>query len=212
MRKTLLAVLILMLAAAGASEAGVLDFGIKGGLNIAGLRGDTDELTGWKTGFAGGVSLDWGITPLFGLQPELLYVQNGATEKLGSLEWNFKVNYFQIPLLAKVDLPVGGALIPVLYAGPYVGILLDSKMTISEGSNEATVGLEDWTASYDTGFAFGAALEYAAGPGKVTIEGRYNLGLTELDEGIGAGLTGDPDIGKVDIKNRSWMIMAGYTF
>jgi hypothetical protein len=213
MRKSFLVVFLLGIFAAGSVMAGVLDFGIKGGINIANIYGDDSEgEVDWKTGFAGGIFLDWGITPLFGIQPELLYVQDGSKTDFLEVDWQLKFNYLQVPVLAKVDLPIGGTLIPVLYAGPYVSLLLDSKLTLEADNNSATVGLTDYTKSYDAGFVFGAGLEFGVGPGKMTLEGRYNLGLTEIDDGIGEGIFGIPDSENTDMKNESWMIMAGYAF
>ena len=153
-----------------------------------------------------------GITPVFGIQPELLYVQDGAKEKFLNADLFLKFNYLQVPVLAMIDLPVGGSLIPVLYAGPYVSFLLDSKLPAEVEGNSMTGGLEDYTKSYDTGFVFGAALDFSLGTGKMTIEGRYNLGMTEIDDGIGTGITGLEDVEKSDMKNQSWMVMVGFAY
>ena len=213
MRNIPTVVLLLFILAAGSVSAAAADFGFKGGINIANIYGDdSEDETSWKNGFAGGIFFDWGITPLFGIQPELLYVQDGSKTDFLEVDWQLKFNYLQIPVLAKVDLPVGGSLIPVLYAGPYVSVLLDSKLTLKDDNNSATVGLTDYTKSYDTGLVFGAALEFGVGPGKMTLEGRYNLGMTEIDDGIGEGIFGIEDAENTDMKNKSWMIMAGYSF
>jgi len=212
MKKTFLFLFLLCIFAAGSVTAGGLDFGIKGGINIANIYGDDPEEIDWKTGFAGGIFFDWGITTLFGIQPELLYVQDGSKTEFMEVDWKLKFNYLQIPVLAKVDLPVGGSLIPVLYAGPYVSLLLDSKLTLETADNDASVDLKDYTKSYDAGLVFGAALEFGAGPGKMTLEGRYCLGMTEIDDGIGEGIFGFEDAEKTDMKNKSWMVMVGFAF
>jgi len=46
----------------------------------------------------------------------------------------------------------------------------------------------------------------------MTIEGRYNLGMTEIDDGIGTGITGLEDVEKSDMKNQSWMVMVGFAY
>lgn len=213
MKQKILLAAFLIIFLAGNATAGVLGFGIKGGINIANIYGDdSDGESEWKNGFAGGVFFDWGITSLFAIQPEILYVQDGAKENFLDVDWNLKFNYIQVPVLAKVDLPVGGSLIPVLYAGPYVSLLLDSKLTVEDEGNSVTVGLKDYTRSYDAGLVFGAALDFSAGPGKMTIEGRYTLGMTEIDDGIGTGIVGLEDIEKTDMKNKSWMVMLGFQF
>lgn len=213
MKQVIILCLSLVLFAAGSLSAGVLDFGIKGGVNFANIHGeDVGDEGDWKNGFAGGIFLDWGITPLFAIQTELLYVQDGSKEKFLESDWHLKFNYLQVPVLAMIDLPVGGPLIPVLYAGPYISFLLDSKLTVEVDGNSATVSLKDYTKSYDTGFVFGAALDFGLGPVKMTIEGRYNLGLTEIDDGIGGGIFNIEDAEKTDMKNESWMIMLGFAY
>jgi hypothetical protein len=213
LRKLLLVSCLILAFTAAEASAGALDFGFKGGINIANIHGeDPGDEGDWKNGFSGGILLDWGITPVFGIQPELLYVQNGTKTDFLDAVLSLKFNYLQVPVLAMVDLPVGGQLIPVLYAGPYVSILLDSDLTLEADENSATVGLKDYTKSYDSGFVFGAAIDFGLGAGKMTIEGRYNLGMVEIDDGIGTGLLGIEDIEKTDMKNESWMIMAGFTF
>jgi hypothetical protein len=213
MKRLFVVSILSVLLISSSASTGVLDFGIKGGVNIANIYGDdVEDDADWKTAFAGGVFLDWGLTPAIGIQPELLYVQNGTTGAFLDADLSLKFSYLQVPVLFKVDLPVSGTLIPVLYAGPYVSILLDSKLTLEADNNSASLGLKDYTKSYDAGFTFGAALDIGLSTGKIIIEGRYNLGMTEVDDGIGTGMTGIEDIEKSDMKNQSWMVLLGFAF
>ena len=213
MRRVYMILLSVIVLAAATASAGAVDFGIKGGLNIANLHGeDVSDDSDWKTGFAGGVFLNWGVTPVFSIQPELLYVQNGTKDSVLDGELSLKFNYLQIPVLAMVDLPVGGGLIPVLYTGPYFGIRLDSKLVVEAGGASASASLDDYTETYDTGFVFGAAFEFGAGPGKMTLEGRYVLGMTQIDTGLVEGIFGVEEAPRSDAKNESWMIMLGFAF
>lgn len=213
MRKVVPIALLLLIIAAAGTPADAAEFGIKGGVNIANIYGeDPGDETDSKTGFAGGIFVDWGITPLFGIQPELLYVQNGSRSDFFGGDLFLKFNYLQVPVLAKVDLPVGGSLIPVLYAGGYASLLLDSKLVAEVEGEGGTLGLKDYTKSYDAGLVFGVALDFSAGTGTMTIEGRYNLGMVEIDDGIGGGIFGVEDAEGTDMKNESLMIMVGYTF
>jgi hypothetical protein len=74
-----------------------------------------------------------------------------------------------------------------------------------------SVDINDYTKSTDFGLVFGGGLDIAAGPGAVTLECRYVLGLTEIDDGFQEALE-DPDPQKVDAKNHSIMILVGYSF
>jgi opacity protein-like surface antigen len=211
-RIPVLSLALILLLSAGAA-AGAVDFGIKGGVNISNVYGDdVDEDAKWKTGFKGGAFLDLGIARTFAVRPELLFVQDGSKSGFLGGDLYLKFNYLQVPVLAVVDLPVGGSLMPFLFAGPYISFLLDSELELKVDDESATKGLKDYTKSTDTGFVFGAGLDFGLGQGRFSIEGRYDLGLGEFDDGIAEGLLGIEDAGRSDGKNQSWTIMIGYTF
>ncbi len=212
MRRASILILSAIVLAAVSTSAGAMDFGIKGGVNIANLHGeDVSDGSDWKTGFTGGVFLNWNLVPSLSIQPELLYVQDGSKNQVLDSEWYLKFNYLQIPVLVMVDLPVVGGFIPVLYTGPFVSIRLDSKLVVEGDGASASASLNDYTETYDSGLVFGAAFEFSAGPGKMTLEGRYVLGMTQLDTGLLEGILGG-EAPRSDAKTESWMIMLGFAF
>ena len=79
MKRFVPGILVLALAAAVAAapaHAGPA-FGVKGGVSISQVQADLFD-TDNRTGFVGGVYGAFDLTPMLGLQPELLYVRKGA--------------------------------------------------------------------------------------------------------------------------------------
>jgi hypothetical protein len=201
---------ILVLVLAGAASAAGIGFGVKGGLNMANLHGTDAENLDWKTGFAAGAFANIAFTPVISLQPELLYVMDGASEGVLGIQIDFKVDYIQVPVLVKFDIPVAGSIIPALYAGGYVGFLSGAEIEASYEEESESIDVKDFTKSMDYGLSFGAAIDFHLASVTLIFEGRYNYGLTSIDDGWAEALE-EEEI-ELDIKNHSIMFMAGVGF
>ena len=183
--------------------------GIKGGLNVSDVSTDDpafEELTDSKTGFVGGAYFNLPLGSTFALQPEALFSQQGfkgTDPELPDYEAQFKVNYFQIPVLVKAQFP-SGDIRPAVYAGPVVSFESSCKFGLSAEGQSAEVDCDQADAgdrkSTDFGAAFGGNLDWFVGPVVVTFDVRYLLGLTNLND--------DPDSDD-SVKNRVWQFMAG---
>lgn len=82
-------------------------FGIKGGLSISNLYAQNVSDKNTILGFNGGVFFKMPITDFIAIQPELLYAQKGAQLKYNTIvtgSGNFRLNYFEIPVLAVINL------------------------------------------------------------------------------------------------------------
>jgi len=191
----------IMLCVASSLFAEGMTFGVKGGLNMAKVTGDDVEEADWKMGGVGGVFLTYAISEIFSVQPELLFSMKGSKETFADTTYSYKVNYIEIPLLAKVYLPTEGKIKPHLFAGPAIGILLSAKATSDPGDEE--IDFKDETKSTDFGFLAGAGVEYKMESGSVLFDVRYEVGLTTIDKGDGEA---------ADIKNSAISFMAGYGF
>jgi len=186
------------------AEDGKMMFGVKGGLNLANVIGDDAENTSMKIGFVGGVFMCYNITEIFAIQPELLFSMKGAKFEEGDLEANLKLNYFEIPLLLKVNLPTEGKMKPSLYAGPALGILMSAKYEDED--------VKETAKSMDIGIIAGVGVGYQMEKGMLFAEFRYEVGMTGLSDYNDAeledmGLTEQPDT-----KNSVMSIMVGYGF
>jgi hypothetical protein len=183
-------------------------FGIKGGLNMSNLTGDDATMEGidpsMKMGFGGGVFFNYAFTELFAVQVEGLYTMKGATYEWseggesGSVDW--KVDYIQLPLLLKVNIPTEGKIKPAIFAGPTFGFLMSSKIS---GDGE-DLDVKDNTESMDIGILGGLEIGYKMEKGLLFLGASYEVGMqtvAKVDEGDAP-----------DIKNTNIGIYLGYGF
>jgi hypothetical protein len=208
---------VLLLCIAMPASAQV-QFGVKAGMNIATLGGDDANGLDSRTGLVVGGLVNYRLTDMLSIQPEILYTQKGtkASETdpdFGTFEFTLKTDYLEIPVLLKLDVPVGAPeLRPTLHVGPTfafeVGCEVDfSGMGIS-GSVDCDAGDEfdeDGFADrrkFDMGLGLGGGLDVAFGGGTLMIEARHTLGLQSLDKSDNGA----------DLKHRVWSITFGYRF
>lgn len=199
------------LALAGPVYGQGVTVGGKIGLAMATLGGDIEDALGsidTKTGFAVGGFASFGLSPLVEIQPEVLFVQKGGKQEADGVEGKFKLNYVEIPVLAKLNVPLASAtpIKPHIYAGPSVALELSCDVEAEAGGvsaelacDDSSVGIE--TKSLDFGLVFGGGVGFGLGPGTLSVDGRYVLGMTNIND-----IPDDP----TDAKNRTIEIMAGY--
>jgi opacity protein-like surface antigen len=159
------------------------------------------------TGYTFGVFLTYNLTPTFAIQPELLYTSKGFSIPITAmdiitLDLDFRMTYLEIPVLAKLQFGSGSTK-PFLLAGPAISLLMSSDMELLGQS----VDIKDLTKSTDLGFVFGGGVVFPVGNGKVTLDGRYTLGLSNIVD-----LPIDIPLVDVDIKNTNLSFMLGYAF
>lgn len=158
-----------------------IDFGIKAGVNLANFSGTDMDLDS-RQAFVVGASLDISL-PMFPVAVEsgVYYSQKGA-ESGGS---TIKLDYVEVPVLAKFNFGPPGPFSPHLVAGPYVGFLVDSELEDSAGN---TADLEDFTEEVDFGGIVGLGADFNMGLTKLNAQVRYSMGLSsvftnQLDDG-----------------------------
>jgi hypothetical protein len=168
--KKLFYLVVLLLGISAHSQ--VLQFGVKGGLNMSTLSGDGDisSLTGFHAGVFASIDL-----VVLDVVPELVYSTQGA--KFGDQDVN--LNYFNIPVMARLNL------LKILYleAGPQFGFLVgaDDGLPNSKDNFESTdfsVGVGAGVELFDT---FDASLRYNFGTTDVTkAEGDYKNNVLQI--------------------------------
>jgi Outer membrane protein beta-barrel domain len=176
------ALLIGGLMSAGPLQAQSVEFGIKGGVNLANFYGDAVGNVEIRPRGIGGVFLDFRATPTFSIQVEGLYAQKGAkqTETVfdakgqpitGSVKWNY--DYIDVPALLRFHIPTGGGVRPSLYLGPVVSFLVKADV---EG-----VDIKSFAKSTDVGGTVGGTIELGSGGVRLLLDVRYLMGLEEFD-------------------------------
>ena len=158
----------------------------KAGINISSqsISGMSGEKS--KVGFQGGIGVNF-LTKAkgFSIQPELNFISKGAALKnVSGNKENFNLNYLELPVLAKYSFGIG-----YINAGPSLGLRL--------GENDNVKNVLGGTKSLDFGLQMGAGLAIPAGSGKIIVDGRYNLGLSNIADNS-------------KIKNRGVSFSLGY--
>ena len=132
-------------------------FGIKGGVQFTNYSGDFTDDDGGNTGFYVGGLVDLGVSPMFHIQPELLYSMEGSS--------NGGVSWLRVPVMAKI------------YVAPSFNLQVGPEVAFKVAAEDDFT--DEVIKSTDFGIGVGAAYEMASG---FMIDARYNLGLSNISE------------------------------
>jgi len=187
-------------AVLGASDISAQTIGFKVGASFAdwsaeegGQKFDTDQISS----FMGGGFVRFGLGRL-ALQPELLVVTRGAEflddDVFGAIGAKVKVDYVEVPVLLMLPLTTGAGISPYIFGGPSIAFEIGCKVDSED------CGDDTGRKSMDLGATAGAGLEFPLGPGALLVEGRYNLGLSNIS-----------DVDPLEIKSRTLAVLAGYS-
>lgn len=172
--------------------------GIKAGPNFANINTDAsagenyDSRTGWHVGAFALIRGD-----KLGFQPEVIFSQQGSKFKYNtsapSLKQNF--SYVNIPLIVKLYTIAGLN----LQVGPQIGLLTSAEredfVTGQSGPIEKQ-DIKDDLKKTDISLALGVGWDLPFG---LSVDGRYNLGLSDINSGGGES-----------VKNQVWQFSVGY--
>jgi hypothetical protein len=164
--------------------------------------------TDLKTGFSFGGFLGVDLHEMFRLQGELQYVQKGTKATQADDEAKFHVNYIEVLVPLTLMIPVEGGVVPRLYVGPSLAFELDCKAKGQAAGQDVDVACDELGATTNTtdyGIFFGGGIDIPAGPGAITFDVFYNLGLGDIAKEDAT----DP---KIKVTNRNIQILAGYGF
>jgi hypothetical protein len=120
-----------------------------------------------------------------GIQPELLFSQQGTKVKLDGSDFESNFSYINIPIVLKLY-TVGGL---NLQAGPQFGFLSSADW---HGED-----VKDFLKGSDFSLALGVGWDLPFG---LTIDARYNLGLSDINDSPAYD----------EIKNKVWQVSLGY--
>ncbi len=199
MKKTkIIMIAFVLLSVSSGVFAQEVAIGIKAGPNFANI--DTDASAGDnynnRTGFhAGAFVLFRGER--VGFQPEIIFSQQGSKFKYsGSPDLKANFSYVNIPLIVKLYTIAGIN----LQVGPQFGVLTSAKVETGQGAEE---DVKDNLKKTDFSLALGVGWDLPFG---LSVDGRYNLGLTDNNDTYitNSGAT------KSQLKNQVWQISVGY--
>jgi hypothetical protein len=177
--------------------------GIQAGLNLTDINTKNYSLrdfnTAIRTRFVAGGLISYNFLSLLEVQFEPAYVQKGAKANFSEeyqgipvdVEGSVTANFIDIPILLKANL-INGPIKPYLLLGGSIDFLIgDANLTI----DNASVNGQDVTPlipnelkdqkldikNKDYILCLGAGIEIPVGLLSVLIEGRYDIGLTNLN-------------------------------
>lgn len=149
----------------GLANAQQTRFGIKGGLNITTYSGgdywDANSLVGFQIGGFAEIK----VIERLAIQPEVLFSMQGANLDTPFGDYDEKLNYINIPVLAKFYITKQFT----VEGGPQLGFLVSAK---AEGED-----IKDDFKSVDTGFNFGAGYNFTD---NISVNLRYTVGLSNV--------------------------------
>jgi len=200
----------LSLFSSSSLASGITEKGLKIGLNVANLHGDDvedlEELINQnlksKPGICFGGFLTYSINDLLAIQPEVLFTQKGAKAKNEDWELSFNLSYLEIPVLAKIMLTTKGNIKPNLFAGPVLALKLSGNTRFEYDGDSEEEDIE--SGSIDFGLIFGGGINLELSKGKLMLDVRYILGMSQIGEW--------EDGEDIDMKNGVLSIMLGYSF
>lgn len=165
------------------SSGAYAQLGIKAGVNQAVLNGENiDGDTRYKTSYHAGLFYEAKLIGPLSVQPELLYSLQGGNIKSQFEDFDTKLHYFTVPVLAKVR--VGPVFVE---AGPQFSFLLnatkDGTQQVQGTGGAATY--EDYRRSAtgdfkrgDFSLCAGVGLKFSA----LLIGARFNAGLNDIND------------------------------
>ncbi|MDR8391509.1 PorT family protein [Aliifodinibius sp. S!AR15-10] len=178
---------------------------LKGGIATSSLT-NTDWESSSAPGFVIGLSFDFRFTRAFSVQPEVLYLEKGSSERDPSLdiEFDLTLDYVEIPVLAKYHLPFDGFFRPHLYAGPYISFLIanNSNIELVENQQSTPDKLVNQASDTDFGGVLGVGTDLHFPFNTMTAEIRYDVGFTDVFNGAASQAS----------RNGTLLFMIGFHF
>lgn len=191
MRKITVLLSLLLISTMAFSQA-QFAIGVKGGLNFAKLDVE-DFSTKNRTGFHGGAFALVKLTKI-GIQPEIIFSQQGSKFSFNGDELESNFNYVNIPIMLKLYTIAGIN----IQAGPQFGFVTKAEQeTIDFNGVKTTQDVKDQFKGSDISLGLGLGWDLPFG---LTVDARYNLGLSKIDDDAALNAT----------RNQVFQLSLGY--
>jgi hypothetical protein len=204
---TQIAATLLLLSAPSLASAQLVPGGITGGIKGGITFGDIPEFaevleeddaaeTAMRTGLIVGGFAFMSFDDMFGLQVEGLYTQKGLGYELGTAEYQYRLDYLEIPVLFRIQTARDRGVYALV--GPAFSFNVKAEAFSEVDEDETTVDISEEVAGLEISFV--AAVGYQIN--RFLVEGRYMEGLTNVLD----------DVDEVTYKSRTFAILAGFRF
>lgn len=191
-------------------------FGFTGGLNISDLKVPNIKEINSESSFGTGLFFEHFISEKFSIVTEPAYIQKNATVVQFGSDPNIgtKLSFIDIPVMLKYS--IGETIRPYLLCGASAAINLTSEFNTSLAGLNFSLDAGEITEDIEFNILAGAGAAFETGIYTFFIEGKYYLGLTNLQKGgrmtfEHGALTTSLDVNEVDhsFKTRNFVINAG---
>ena len=154
-------------------------FGVKGGVNVSNMFTEDVDSKNPLVGFNGGFFLRVALTPMISFQPELLFTMKGSelayNNSFVSGTAKFSLNYFEVPLLAVVNITKNVNLQGGIYLASLTTAKVKNVSNINLFNFENELKKENFN-SLDYGLVVGLGTDFD----KLSFGLRYEFGLQKV--------------------------------
>ena len=178
-------------------------YGMRMGLNVANLTGDTEGFSGANAGLnlAGVLGLRISdSTPIF-LESGLYFTQRGAKKDKNTYA---NLNYLEIPVLLKYGIQATDEIAVLPFIGPTFSMGIAGKMKSGEGTDKESSFGSDRFNRLDAGIKFGCGAEY----NKLYLEMGYQFGLSNIAD----WKVNDTSTDDASVHNGAFFVNLGVNF
>lgn len=175
--------------------------GGKLGFTASSYRGDDAINLKVRNGVVGGAFVNVSLLNFLAIQPELIFKQSGASYTYQALQvtQSVKVNYLQVPVLFKLQIPINKTFYPNIFIGPQYSFALTREYSI--GNDDGQLQFDDADIRRnDVGGVFGAGLDVRSKRLFWTIDFRYGMGALQIENN---------DQLNLDLKNQDFSVSTG---
>jgi hypothetical protein len=179
----------------GASPGGVKLIAAYGFSSMTYTVEDSEQMDKYRKprmGFAGGIGFESG--GMIGIEADLLYFQKGVrfqgTEQGADFDVTFALDEVCAPVLLKIHL-INRSDLPDIFleGGGEIAYIISSKVNYTINAPDYgidhqtdTQDIKDNINKIDYGLVFGGGVILPLGPVKLCLEGRYHMGLADLEK------------------------------
>jgi hypothetical protein len=215
-----------------------ISWGFKAGFSLSQHSGvmergaDYGVSSHWRKGFTGGLFLYVPMTPRFGLQQEVLYVQKGSQQDITVdildiptvLCVKYDMDYIEIPVLLRYTWFRRNNRVFYSFAGTSISFKVHDryilKGEVDDGVEQVPLYADSDISEvemFDYSFVFGLGLDFKLWSTELLVEYRFTIGWNELDmptyayvpfEGEDLLIENEP----VPLKNQAHLFLLGIKF
>jgi hypothetical protein len=163
-------------------------FGFTAGVNSSTISGSDLGNVSRRTGFIAGGLLVLPVSSNIAIEPELVYSTKGIESHDSGVDASLKMNYVQLPVLVRVEIPASGGTKPFLYGGPAISYKASCNVEVNGGGTNINSGCDnlesdsDKLKTVDYGLVAGGGLMFDFGGRKFSIGARYDHSLGKISE------------------------------